>query len=407
MAADLHTKLAEGLDDVINGSIDDDYLRVQEGWVKLTDVGLDGAQLINLHALLSKLMKANKIEVPEPAKPAGDGNGTDPGLGPTHRSPEERLRSLSPEQRQELSTNMRLSDGERAVKLAESLGLPPDDPRVQDLMGLHGDPRYPGTLEASTSQLQNKIDDAMEILVPGYKNMTSAERRAYAAQRQKVTDLVRKGVLGEARPKSLEMSPANIEKIKYGMFEGHSAADALANLMVERRELMEILNSNPLNRDIVDRLHVNDRAGAKPLIDERINQLLGESDSPKVQDELRQLEKLQQNLEARDALTQAYPRHDGNTADNPVMPFEDVQSGLAFLLMQPQFKGQHISPELLNLGTFGSVKFKIGDYTVRLDPSHGRNDPGENVPHMDVWNENDPAAPSFKLYQEKGAWKII
>ena len=216
MVDDLHTKLSEGLDDVINGSIDDDYLRVQEGWVNLTDVGLDAAQLVNLHALLSKLMKANKIKVPEPRRAEVDDglNDMDPGLGPTHRSPEERLRSLSPEQRQELSTNMRLSEGERAAKLAESLGLPPDDPRVQDLMGLHREPSYPGTLEASTSQLQNKIDDAMEILVPGYKNMTSAERRAHAADRQKVRELVRKGVLGEAtlkaRLEAEDSLPANV-----------------------------------------------------------------------------------------------------------------------------------------------------------------------------------------------------
>jgi hypothetical protein len=99
MADDLHTKLSEGLDDVINGSIDDDYLRVQEGWVKLTDVGLDGAQLINLHALVSKLMKANKIEVPEPAKRKGGG-------GPNG---DRDLRSLTPQQNAAIDEKVRRS----------------------------------------------------------------------------------------------------------------------------------------------------------------------------------------------------------------------------------------------------------------------------------------------------------
>jgi hypothetical protein len=134
------------------------------------------------------------------AKPTVPGRGSTSGLAPTHRLPEERLLSLSPEARTELVKNMELGDRARVTKISERLGLPAGDPKVKKLIQLHADPRYSGTLEGSTTELQKKIDDAMEIVVPGYGKLPPEARRAHSAKRVEVTDLVRKGVLGKASP---------------------------------------------------------------------------------------------------------------------------------------------------------------------------------------------------------------
>jgi hypothetical protein len=162
---------------------------------------LEGATTI-LPLLPPRIMKFMK----RPANTTERALASSPGLAPTKRLPEERLLSLAPDARRELVANMQLSDAARASKISSELKLAPQDPKVEKLMKLHSDSRYSGTLEASTDELQKKIDDAMDIVVPGYKTLPPEARRAHSATRVEMTDLVRKGVLGQASPEVKQIS---------------------------------------------------------------------------------------------------------------------------------------------------------------------------------------------------------
>lgn len=118
------------------------------------------------------------------------------GLAPSRRDAETRLAEMTPEKRALITENMALSDGDRSAKIAKDLNLPIEDPRVNELMNLHADAKYSKTLEGSTDELQGKINEAMEILHPGYKDLVGPSRNAFASERVNVKELVSNGVLG-------------------------------------------------------------------------------------------------------------------------------------------------------------------------------------------------------------------
>ncbi|MEI7441675.1 MAG: hypothetical protein WCK43_08630, partial [bacterium] len=109
-----------------------------------------------------------------------------------------RFAEMTPEKRALITENMALSDGDRSAKIAKELNLSAEDPRVQELMNLHADPKYSKTLEGSIDELQGKIAEAMDVLHPGYKDLDGPSRNALASERVKVKRLVSSGVLGEA-----------------------------------------------------------------------------------------------------------------------------------------------------------------------------------------------------------------
>lgn len=120
------------------------------------------------------------------------------GLASSHRDAEARVLDMSPEKKLQIAENMNLSDVDRSAKIAKEMGLASSDPRVQDLMKLHSDPRFSKTLEGSTDELQKKITAGMEVMYPGYQNMDGPARNALASERVKMKGMVANGVLGEA-----------------------------------------------------------------------------------------------------------------------------------------------------------------------------------------------------------------
>jgi hypothetical protein len=200
------------------------------------------------------------------------------GLGHTHRSPEERMGALLPEDRQRLRTNMDLNDAGREAAIARDLGLQPNDPKVKQLLDLHHDPSYPGTLEGSTQDLTRKIDAAMEILHPGYGDMTPDQRRGLAGDRRTVVDAVRTGLLGEASDKVRGLmdkwyDPSRDNK---KLFEGQQEIETTIREAAAVHRGLEALKSDTGFRDRVEAFLTDKQADLRRHgLDSRLTSLDG------------------------------------------------------------------------------------------------------------------------------------
>ena len=178
------------------------------------------------------------------------------GLASSHRDAETRLAEMVPGKRAQILENMVLSDVDRSSKIANQLGLAPDDPKVKELMKLHADAKYSKTLEGSTDELQTKITEGMEILHPGYKDLDGPARNALASDRVKVKGLVSEGILGQANSNvslsSLEITPE--QRIMNSFVEKMSQArDSSHKLHIAKSEIDNALASGNAGADDIAR----------------------------------------------------------------------------------------------------------------------------------------------------------